>query len=533
MRGFRSLLAVLLILGALDADEVRAQRASSLRVLHWNVLHSGSGTDGKLDRARQVERIAAEVPDIVTLNEVTESAASDYASRLRAATQRAWFLHHVAAVRGSDGNAILSRYPIIGTGGRVLTRNRSVAQATVDVAGTPVNVFATHLESRDERASRAEQVKLLLPYLARFAAPRIVNGDFNAGPDAAEIRPLLEAYVDAWDRALEEGNASAYADNPPGRHTRTRGTRIDYILTSADGGLHVTGCRIPDLRDLAAVNVEKLVGTSDDRGVRPSDHNLVSCTMTLRGGQSQAASPGSSEDVASAEPVPAPIQSSTPAQPSAPARPAAAEPAAAAQASAAASAESQPATRARQQQSTTEIVLWATEATEVRGWSVVPDSGAAGGARLATWNAGEKETTPLASPLVFFDLEFEAEAGRPYRLWVRGRAEPEHSFNDSVYVQFSGSTSADGRPVHRIGTTSAATVILEEFLHAGLSGWAWADSGWEAAGAPIYFEKSGPQRLRVQLRQDGVSLDQIVLSAGEYLSRPPGATKNDRTILPR
>lgn len=282
MRALPRLLAVLVLVFFSDARNAHAQHVSSFRVLQWNVLHSGSGTDGALDRARQVKRIAGEAPDIVTLNEVTEAAAADYARRLRVATKHAWFLHYVAAVRGSDGNAILTRFPILGTGGRVLTRARSVAQATVDVAGTPVNVFATHIESGGERSSRREQVGLLLPYLARFAAPRIVNGDLNAGPDAAEIQPLLTTYVDAWDRAVNEGSARSYADNPPSRYTRTRGARIDYILASADGGLRVAACEIPDLRDLGTVNVRKLVGTSDDRGVRPSDHNLVSCTMTLR-----------------------------------------------------------------------------------------------------------------------------------------------------------------------------------------------------------------------------------------------------------
>ena len=169
---------------------------------------------------------------------------------MRQATARDWHLHHVAAVHGSDGNAILSRYPMLAREGRKLTRARSVAQATIDVGGTPVNVFSTHIESGKERASRAEQVQLLLPYLERFAPPRIVNADLNAGPDAAEIQPLL-----------------------------ARGARIDYILLSDDGVLRVAGCELPDQRDRANVNVRSLVGTTDDKGVRPSDHNLVSCTL--------------------------------------------------------------------------------------------------------------------------------------------------------------------------------------------------------------------------------------------------------------
>jgi endonuclease/exonuclease/phosphatase family metal-dependent hydrolase len=260
----------------------RVGESPSIRVLHWNVQHGGFGTDGVLDRARQVTWILSQAPDIVTLNEVTESAAFEYQARLRVATGRPWFLHHVAAVRGRDGNAILTRHPIRASGGRMLTRERSVAYAAVDVGGESINVFSTHIESGLQRESRADQIRILLPYLAEFAPPRIVNADLNAGPRAAEIQPLLAAYTDAWDEAVRHNAAVAYPDNPPGGGTRTRGARIDYILISRDGGLHVTGCAIPDQRDLAHADVMTRIRTSDDERVRPSDHNLIWCTVERR-----------------------------------------------------------------------------------------------------------------------------------------------------------------------------------------------------------------------------------------------------------
>jgi len=51
--------------------------------------------------------------------------------------------------------------------------------------------------------------------------------------------------------------------------------------------------------------------------------------------------------------------------------------------------------------------------------------------------------------------------------------------------------------------------------------------------APIYFASTGTQTIRVQVREDGVSLDQIVLSADRYLTVSPGASKNDSTIVVR
>jgi hypothetical protein len=47
----------------------------------------------------------------------------------------------------------------------------------------------------------------------------------------------------------------------------------------------------------------------------------------------------------------------------------------------------------------------------------------------------------------------------------------------------------------------------------------------------VYFATSGVQTIRVQVREDGVSLDQIVLSADTYAATAPGITKNDVVIL--
>jgi hypothetical protein len=75
-------------------------------------------------------------------------------------------------------------------------------------------------------------------------------------------------------------------------------------------------------------------------------------------------------------------------------------------------------------------------------------------------------------------------------------------------------------------------VSLEDRAGAGMSGWGWNDNGWAGMGPPVYFATSGQQRMRVQVREDGLSIDQIVISPGTYLARSPGALKNDTTILP-
>jgi len=44
---------------------------------------------------------------------------------------------------------------------------------------------------------------------------------------------------------------------------------------------------------------------------------------------------------------------------------------------------------------------------------------------------------------------------------------------------------------------------------------------------------SGTQTIRVQQREDGTIIDQIVLSPDVYLAIAPGSRRGDSTILPR
>jgi hypothetical protein len=132
-------------------------------------------------------------------------------------------------------------------------------------------------------------------------------------------------------------------------------------------------------------------------------------------------------------------------------------------------------------------------------------------------------------------LTFQAVAGRAYRLWIRGKADNNYWANDSVFVQFSNSVTSGGSSTWRIGTSSATEVNLEECNGCGVSSWGWQDNGWGSGvlGPLVYFNTTGTQRIRIQTREDGFSIDQIVLSPVSYLTTAPGANRNDTRILPR
>jgi hypothetical protein len=184
-----------------------------------------------------------------------------------------------------------------------------------------------------------------------------------------------------------------------------------------------------------------------------------------------------------------------------------------------------------------EIVLYASDAAKIAGtWSLVADPSAAGGTRI--WNPDKgaaKLDAPLASPANYFDMTFQVEAGVAYHFWLRGKADSNYWGNDSVMVQFTDSIDDAGAPIYRISTTTGANVNLEDCSGCGELGWGWQDNGWgvNVFGPDIYFAHSGTQTVRVQVKEDGFSIDQIVLSAGKYLKTPPGALKNDTTILSR
>ena len=182
-----------------------------------------------------------------------------------------------------------------------------------------------------------------------------------------------------------------------------------------------------------------------------------------------------------------------------------------------------------------DIVLWAAEAPQrVGNWSVVADASAAGGSRIWNPDAGApKRPNPSATPSDYFQMTFDAQAGVNYRLWLRSKAQDDFWGNDSVFIQFSDSVDNGGNAVFRIGTTSAAEMNLEDCSGCGIQGWGWQDDGWGVGvlGPLIRFQTSGTHTLRIQVREDGLSIDQIVLSPQTYLSTAPGSLKNDSRIL--
>jgi endonuclease/exonuclease/phosphatase family metal-dependent hydrolase len=181
------------------------------------------------------------------------------------------------------GNAILTHHKVLSKAKHAMQTNgeysRGAVEATIDMNGTPVHFFSAHLDNSAPDI-RAKQVLELADFIAGFPEPRVLAGDLNAVPTAPELQPLLSTVHDSWTEAVKENRAASYPDNPPDADARTRGRRrIDYILHSED--VSTVRAEIPDQRDLGNKKVEVQVRTTDDLGVRPSDHNFIMAVLTV------------------------------------------------------------------------------------------------------------------------------------------------------------------------------------------------------------------------------------------------------------
>jgi len=260
------------------ADDTR------IRVATWNLWWRFGPW-----RTRQVpivETMRAVGADIWCLQEVFETRDGERQAHVLA---EALGGYHVAFASRFDlghfeagiGNAVLSRWPITATEARPLPapdgldEMRVMLRADIDAPGASLEVFVTHLNWRlDQSHVRQDQVRTICAFVdetrGRRDFPPVLCGDFNADPEAEEMRMLTGltsvpvpklVFLDGW-RAGGSGpgmtwdnrNAFAAADHEPDR-------RIDYVLVGypRDSGTgQVLGAR--------------LVGDQPVGGVWPSDH---------------------------------------------------------------------------------------------------------------------------------------------------------------------------------------------------------------------------------------------------------------------
>jgi len=156
--------------------------------------------------------------------------------------------------------------------------------------------------------------------------------------------------------------------------------------------------------------------------------------------------------------------------------------------------------------------------------------------KLVTTDTGFAATNnALAAPTHYVDVTFDADANTPYRLWLRLQALNNSKLNDSLWVQFSDAKSSGGASIYPMNSTSGLDVNLATDANAtSLNGWGWQNGAyWLSQATTVTFPTSGTHTMRIQVREDGVQLDQIVLSSSRYMTSAPGGVTNDSTIVPK
>ncbi|MFB7221398.1 endonuclease/exonuclease/phosphatase family protein [Streptomyces sp. NPDC056227] len=232
---------------AADANVPGSQApAVSLRVATYNI-HAGAGEDNVFDLDRTAEAIRGLHADVVGLQEVDVhwSSRSDFVDEAEALAEKldmqvffAPIYDNAPATQGGDraqyGVAVLSRYPVIEAENHEITRLSTqvpnpvpapapgFAEVTVNVKGSHVHVYSTHLDYRANPSVRSAQVADTLKVLAEDSGPKVLVGDFNATANAPELAPLWQQLRDT----APDGGGTYPAINPF--------KRIDFVTVSPD-----------------------------------------------------------------------------------------------------------------------------------------------------------------------------------------------------------------------------------------------------------------------------------------------------------
>lgn len=228
--------------GQADGESTGAAAAErGMSMVTFNLQHD------RADWPRRRRTIAAELerlqPDAIALQEVIER--TDLRNQAEWLAERLGYSYQFVSTDPEGavkryGNALLTRRPVIARGQHLLqplTDYRTVAHLRIDVAGRPVNVYATHLHERSDEAGqrlRRTQVEDLLKYIAATSAdaPVVIAGDFNALVDAGDLSALRSRYGDSYGSVHVNNDLAAVSTL--NRHYFQTPSRIDHIFFQQD-----------------------------------------------------------------------------------------------------------------------------------------------------------------------------------------------------------------------------------------------------------------------------------------------------------
>jgi endonuclease/exonuclease/phosphatase family metal-dependent hydrolase len=224
----------------------------TLRVATLNIWNRFGPWEERLVAIRTgVEALA---PDLLGLQEALRLGPSEGDGLDQAEVIARGFGYHIAYARAHVrrwyGNAVLSRWPILRSGGFDLPcgdsdERRSLLFAEIDSPYGLIPFFVTHLNWKFEdghvREAQVREIVARVESLATDSFPAVLVGDFNAEPDSDEIRYLRGLtslgekrrvyFQDAFAVAGDGSAGITFARrNPFAGALREPDRRIDYVF---------------------------------------------------------------------------------------------------------------------------------------------------------------------------------------------------------------------------------------------------------------------------------------------------------------
>ena len=240
-----------------------------LRVATYN-MHFGNDARDRYNLQRTIDTLAGLKADLIGVQEIVrnhelyrcDDQPAQVAAGLRRATGRPWTYVYVNewvteqrgcldSRRGDDieteGLAFFAQAPSLEVDYVRLWHTRIGLRVRVPQA-PQIAVVVTHLaSSAANRDDRIRQVATLAPWVEAQGPLRILMGDFNAEPEAAEIQPLFAGQRDAWTEAARHGRARGPQDGSTRPH---KSSRIDYVTYTPAPQLRLESIEVVDTSSL-------------------------------------------------------------------------------------------------------------------------------------------------------------------------------------------------------------------------------------------------------------------------------------------
>jgi endonuclease/exonuclease/phosphatase family metal-dependent hydrolase len=235
-----------------------------LRIMTYNIKHGQTNAsctqppripgqdpfpDCNLDLEASIDVMRAHNPDIIGVQEVDRFWARSAYVDEPAAIAAGLGMEHLCYAANLDhppdthssvphqyGTVIVSRFPILDCSNTLLPRTanneqRGLTRALINVRGVRLQFYNTHLHTT--ATDRLMQTAVIGDVID--AAPegsKVLVGDLNARPTAAEMLPVYARFVDAWQPAGVPTPDNPDGNTSPSRLSGNPTSRIDYIFVS-------------------------------------------------------------------------------------------------------------------------------------------------------------------------------------------------------------------------------------------------------------------------------------------------------------